>query len=1208
MMQSRNHVHRKKLHRFLPLFLVFAMLISLFPATMEAGEMGHDSLLNTEEAARYIESAVTESTYEQKAQEALFQAKQYYLMNPPNFQDTYQGSSSDFWTFQAMWGSGIDLKDEALWTKGSPSAEPNYWQQGSEKAFTGTEYAGAIIGTLLLEQNPHQFGQGGAQRDLIEELVEKQREDGTFANDYFNHIWPMIALDVVGADYDVHSSIRYMLDSQTADGNFPWGMDGGIGWTLLALANHLDQPGVREAVDRAVDYLHEELWIDGELLNNANSIAVAISGLVAVGEDLFSHRWTRDGNNLVTSFIEAFQLEDGSFRWMKTDPKTNGMATYQAVIAIADVVHGQTVLSRLKDAYGAKQPIEQITFTLRIEGSQATIYPEQTLRTARGNTLLDVTLDALEQAGIPYVEYYGLLSSIDGEESGQFTWWDGWNFAVNGEAPHTMESGYLWELMAEDYLVQPDDEIVWYYGNVKDIYEGFEEANEIGKLTLLPLIKISPEKPIENEPLQVHITAQHHVFDAGYDLVEYQALSNVGQADIEFNGKTYHTGEDGIVTIPTSDVKAGTYELKVSRQVEQSYPRLVRTSQTVTVAAKSGGGPGGGIPPVEEQITLSVDKGAKGGSILSSAQITLQKVDTPYSVLVRALPGQVDATGSGAEVYVRGIAGLYEYDAGPQSGWTYSVNGQVPDYGAGSYILKDGDQVKWLYTTGTDGDSGSDGGNGGGIGGGGVHIAPGPVTEQPSSPDKEKLVEAVGTAIQDGLDLIRSNSDDWSEWEAIVAARAGEAVPGSVIASIQSFVRENNGQFRKVTDQVRVVLALQALGENPRDIAGYDLIDSLLQHSHMLMQGVNGPAFVLIALANDHQGVPANAIWTPDKLVDWLLEKQNEDGGFGLTTGSGRSDVDLTAMVLQGLAGYQKQAEVGRAIEKALAWLSEQQQKNSGFLNAEGQETSESVAQVVIALTALGLDPLEDRFMKDRSIIDHLLTYRGQDGGFAHIHGQGTNAMATEQALLALVAYQRYVNKESALYDMESMTQGSITVVGYADEVDISDWAREAVDKAYHYGIMRGTGDSFEPQRELTRAELATLLVNWRGKAEESSKEGSFEDVAEQDWYYQSIREASAHGWMEGTGEDTFSPNVAVTREQLAVVLGRMLQLSDEIMASSVQIDDMDQASSWASPWIEQMVALQLMIGDGNSFQPQQVVTREMAATVIVRIIEFMYD
>src|SRR5690606_16358440 len=114
--------------------------------------------------------------------------------------------------------------------------------------------------------------------------------------------------------------------------------------------------------------------------------------------------------------------------------------------------------------------------------------------TARGNTLLDVTLDALEQAGIPYVEYYGLLSSIDGEESGQFTWWDGWNFAVNGEAPHTMESGYLWELMAEDYLVQPDDEIVWYYGNVKDIYEGFEEANEIGKLTLLPLIKISPEK------------------------------------------------------------------------------------------------------------------------------------------------------------------------------------------------------------------------------------------------------------------------------------------------------------------------------------------------------------------------------------------------------------------------------------------------------------------------------------------------------------------------------------------------------------------------------------------------------------------------------------------------------------------------------------------------------------------------------------------
>ncbi|MCR4708687.1 MAG: DUF4430 domain-containing protein [Clostridiales bacterium] len=61
---------------------------------------------------------------------------------------------------------------------------------------------------------------------------------------------------------------------------------------------------------------------------------------------------------------------------------------------------------------------------------------------------------------------------------------------------------------------------------------------------------------------------------------------------------------------------------------------------------------------------------------------------------------QLDANyrSSYGSVYVEGIGYLYEFDAGPQSGWMYSVNGTFPNYGCSSYELKDGDEIKWLYT------------------------------------------------------------------------------------------------------------------------------------------------------------------------------------------------------------------------------------------------------------------------------------------------------------------------------------------------------------------------------------------------------------------------------------------------------------------------------------------------------------------------------
>lgn len=57
----------------------------------------------------------------------------------------------------------------------------------------------------------------------------------------------------------------------------------------------------------------------------------------------------------------------------------------------------------------------------------------------------------------------------------------------------------------------------------------------------------------------------------------------------------------------------------------------------------------------------------------------------------------LDYTGSDSSVYVKGIGNRYEFDVSPMSGWTYEVNSEMPSVGAGSYNLKENDQVTWVY-------------------------------------------------------------------------------------------------------------------------------------------------------------------------------------------------------------------------------------------------------------------------------------------------------------------------------------------------------------------------------------------------------------------------------------------------------------------------------------------------------------------------------
>lgn len=268
------------------------------------------------------------------------------------------------------------------------------------------------------------------------------------------------------------------------------------------------------------------------------------------------------------------------------------------------------------------------------------------------------------------------------------------------------------------------------------------------------------------------------------------------------------------------------------------------------------------------------------------------------------------------------------------------------------------------------------------------------------------------------------------EWAVIGLAR-NDSLPADYAASYYSnlvrTLRDAGGVLHRVkyTEYSRVVLALSSLGFDPTDVAGYDVLSPLGDFDQVCWQGVNGPIWALIAL--DSRGYDAPTApdgkrqTTRDALIDAILESEISGGGWALS--GSVPDVDLTAMALTSLAPYRaSRADVAAAVERGLSVLSSLQGEDGGYGDA-GSATSESCAQVVVALSALGIDPASDaRFAKaGGSVFDALCAFAVPGGGFKHVADGEVNGMATEQGFYALVAYERLLSGKTSLFDMSDI-------------------------------------------------------------------------------------------------------------------------------------------------------------------------------------------
>ena len=311
------------------------------------------------------------------------------------------------------------------------------------------------------------------------------------------------------------------------------------------------------------------------------------------------------------------------------------------------------------------------------------------------------------------------------------------------------------------------------------------------------------------------------------------------------------------------------------------------------------------------------------------------------------------------------------------------------------------------------------------------------VTKETAASEAEGVLSSeLNDALAKALSYLKGTSRKaayGSEWSMISLCLEGyaddalrEAYIASVIDAVSLKLSESERlpatalDKHKATENARVILALLAAGADPADVGGYDLVSALCDADWVCSGTLNCPIYALIAL--DACGSGHNAV--KNSLVDYILSRQLDDGGWALS--GTKADPDVTAMALQAFCRHRDRSDVLAAASRAIDALAKMQ-LDTGEYRSWGTVNSESISQVVIALSAWGIDPAGDeRFTKSGgSAIDALLCYVTEDGFADTKPGSGrpnsgeTNRMACEQASLAILAYSRFLFDGGSIYDLK---------------------------------------------------------------------------------------------------------------------------------------------------------------------------------------------
>ncbi|QIE37737.1 DUF4430 domain-containing protein [Bacillus tropicus] len=472
---------------------------------------------------------------------------------------------------------------------------------------------------------------------------------------------------------------------------------------------------------------------------------------------------------------------------------------------------------------------------------------------------------------------------------------------------------------------------------------------------------------------------------------------------------------------------------------------------------------------------LAIIGESQKGIMLCPKEEQIKDGETALSLLQKVMGDKVESETMSFGTYVKGIDGLM---AGATSGWTYDVNDTSAQVGADSYKLESGDVVVFRFVSDwsnmsqetlqqtldkfgtcktveepktddpkqekpeepktddpkqekpeepktddpkqekpeepkTDGPK--------------QEKPEEPKTDNPKQekPEQENIqvpAAQVNAAISKTSEKMLQDGIE-SDWVALGLSRSGKNVPIEAklnyVKAVTEKVEKRMNRF-SATDLARTIIMMNAMQADPTKVGEHNLVQKLYESDKV--NSVTGYTFALLAFDTKKYEVPVNSKWNRVALVDALLNAQHTDGGWTYDSASSKdsaSSVDVTGMVLSALAPYQDRPDVKPAVQKAVAYLYNEQLENGGF-SADGQENSNSAAQAIIGLS-LVKDVDQNRLHK---AVQNLLSYQLPNGEFKWLPGdQNGSGMATEQALLALIQFKEL---GKSIYDWSNVVIGEV--------------------------------------------------------------------------------------------------------------------------------------------------------------------------------------
>ncbi len=270
-----------------------------------------------------------------------------------------------------------------------------------------------------------------------------------------------------------------------------------------------------------------------------------------------------------------------------------------------------------------------------------------------------------------------------------------------------------------------------------------------------------------------------------------------------------------------------------------------------------------------------------------------------------------------------------------------------------------------------------------------------------------KLKAAGNSSVQEWISgQLSAEAGITAEWYVFALSQNGNYNFSAYQSALSHYLSKNT--VYAATTRQKYALAFIAAGS--RD----SYITSVMEDS-IGQQGVMSWIYGLHLCNN---GYTSSKI-TAEEIKQKLLSLQLSDGGWLVTGTAGNGDPDVTAMTLQALAPYyQKDAQVKNAIDRALLLLSERQLADGDFSDIRALPNCETTAQVITALSALGIDFEKDaRFIKNgHTLLDGIRKYHLADGSFCHTIGGSANESASSQAFYALVAAIRMTKDQGSPY------------------------------------------------------------------------------------------------------------------------------------------------------------------------------------------------